>query len=205
MESIECFRIRTVMSCSQACHDAMVETDLDSEALIQSELDWKIVKMIRIKNQSLAIAGSVDKLMELYYDRTKTIFDFDLNSFHANELKKVLLRCTISLIGGTIGRNDNNVDVFKLMIGSYSEQHRVFLVQFVDHMMNICRKTQFSLNIFDELVGQFEKIGNCLLPFGGLLNHSCDPNIFWIPADGKFVFVVGKMIRAGEQLFISYR
>lgn len=195
----------SVMSCSQACHDLTMEKDLESEALIQSELDWKIVKMIRLKDYSLAIAGSVEKLEELYYGSTKTIFDFDLNSMHTDELRNSLLKCTISLIGGTNGEANNNINVFKLIIGSYNERHRHFLVQFASHMMNVCRNTQFSINIFDELVGQFEKIGNCLLPFGGLLNHSCDPNIFWISANGKFLYIVSKPIRAGEQLFICYR
>ncbi len=193
------------MSCTQVCHDLSMENDLESEEMIQNELDWKIVKMIRIKDNSLAIAGSVDKLKELYYGRAKTIFDFNLNSLHGDALRKALLKCSISLIGGSIGKNDRNLDVFKLMIGSYHEEHRSFLVQFVDHMMNVCQKTQFSINIFDETIGQFEKIGNCLLPFGGLLNHSCDPNIFWIFSNGKFVYIVAKPIRANEQLFICYR
>lgn len=193
------------MSCSQACNDSTMEKDLESEALIQSELDWKIVKMIRIKDDSLTIAGSVDELKELYYGRSRTIFDFDWNSLKTNEIRKRLLKCSISLIGGTAGQGSTDIDIFKLMIGSYNEEQRAFLVQFVDHMINVCRKTQFSLNIFDEEVGQFEKIGNCLLPFGGLLNHSCDPNIFWICANGKFVYVVTKPIGAGEQLFMCYR
>lgn len=193
------------MSCSQACHDATTDKDLDSEALIQNELDWKIVKMIRLKDYSLAIAGNVDQLKELYYSTAKTLFDCDLKSLPIDNLRKTLLKCTISLIGGSIGWDSNKIDVFKLMVAPYNEEHRAFLVQFADHMMNVCRKTQFSLNIFDELIGQFEKVGNCLLAFGGLLNHSCDPNIFWISANGKFVFIVAKPIRAGEQLFICYR
>ncbi|KAG4078961.1 hypothetical protein HA402_010913 [Bradysia odoriphaga] len=195
----------SVMSCSQACHDLSVEKNLDFDELIETELDWKVVKMIRIKDKSLAVTSSVDKLQKLYYGRTKTLFDFDLNHLNEGELQNVLLKCSISLIGGTNGEADSKLDVFKLMIGAYHERYRDFLVQYVGHMMNVCRKTQFSLNMFDEPLGQFEKIGNCLLPFGGLLNHSCDPNIFWVSANEKFVFIVAKPIRAGEQLFICYR
>lgn len=190
------------MSCSQDCYDVTLENDLESDAL--SELDWKILKMIRIKDYSLEIAGSVEKLEKLFYGRPKTIFDFDLNN-SGTGLQENLLKCTISLIGGTNGKVDKNIELFKLIVGSHNEQERDFFVEFVDHLMGVCRKTQFSLNMFDEITGQFEKIGNCLLPFGGLLNHSCDPNLFWILAEGKFVFIVAKPVRAGEQLFICYR
>lgn len=193
------------MSCSQACHDLSVEKNLECDELIETELDWKVVKMIRIQDNSLAITGSVDTLKELYYGRTKTLFDFDFSRLREDELRMALLKCSISLIGGTNGKADGKLDVFKLMIGSYHEQHRDFLIQFVGHMMNVCQKTQFSMNVFDEQIGQFDKIGNCLLPFGGLLNHSCDPNIVWVSANEKFVFIVAKPIRAGEQLFICYR
>lgn len=191
------------MSCSQACHDLMRENDLETEVLVQSELDWKIVKMMQIKDYSLAIAGSVEKIEELFNESPKTIFDFDLND--STELQRNSLKCTISLIGGTNGKVDKNIEFFKIMLGSYNEQQRAFIAKYVDHMMNVCRRTQYSLSIFDELVGQFEKIGNCLLPFGGLLNHSCDPNLFWILAEDKFVYIVAKPVRAGEQLFICYR
>lgn len=190
------------MSCSQSCYDQLLEKDLESAELIDSELDWRIVKMIRIKDQSIDFAGSVDRLKELYFERAKTLFDINLSTMNGDELSAALLKCSISLIGGKIGKTDDNIDIFKMMI---PKQDQMFLVQFVEHMMNVCRKTQFSLNIFDDRNGQFEKIGNCLLPFGGLLNHSCDPNIFWISANGKFIFIVGKPISAGEQLFICYR
>lgn len=190
------------MSCSQDCYNSTSEKDLEADAL--GELDWKIVKIIRIKDYSLEIAGSVEKLEELFYASPKTIFDFDLKN-SVTRLQENLLKCAISLIGGTDGKVDKHLKLFKLIIGTYNEQQRDFLVKFVDHLMSVCRKTQFSLNVFDELTGQFEKIGNCLLPFGGLLNHSCDPNLFWIPAEGKFVYIVAKPVRAGEQLFICYR
>lgn len=193
------------MSCSQYCHDLLLQKDLEFEEVIQSDLDWKILKMIRIKDDAITIAGGIDRLKELYYGGTKTIFDFDLNNSRDDELRKILLKCSISLIGGAIGKTDQIFDIFKQIIGSYRKQDRLFLIQFVEHMMNVCRKTQFSLNIFDESTNQFEKIGNCLLPFGGLLNHSCDPNIFWISSNGKFIYIVAKPIRAGEQLFICYR
>lgn len=190
------------MSCSQDCYNSILENEVESDTL--SELDWKIAKMIRIKDYSLSIAGSVEKLEELTNLGRRTIFDFDLNNLGI-ELQENLLKCTISLIGGTAGKVDNNIELFKLIIGSYDKQQRDFLVKYVEHLMNVCRKTQFSLNIFNEVAGQFEKIGNCLLPFGGLLNHSCDPNLFWIPAEGQFVYIVAKPVRAGEQLFICYR
>ncbi|KAJ6649459.1 SET and MYND domain-containing protein 4 [Pseudolycoriella hygida] len=194
-----------VMTCSQTCYDSIKDRDFDSEALIEGDLSWKVLKMIQLKNKSLAVAGDIDSLTNHYYSPTKTIFNFDFNSLPLNETKKVLLKCTVSLIGGTTGRTDDNVDAFKHLIGSYSNQRREFLVTFVEHMMNVCQKTQFSLNTFDESLGQWVKVGNCLLPFGGLLNHSCDPNVFWISLDGKFVFIVTKPIKADEQLFICYR
>lgn len=198
-------RVQTVMSCSQACHDTTAKKDIDSVAMIQNELDWKIVKMVQIKNDSEAIAGNFEKLESLFYENSKTIFDFDLNDVQQVESQTNLLKCAVSLIGGTTSKVDKNIEIFKLMLGSRNDKERAFFVRFIDHLMNVCQKTQFSLNIFDEVAGRFEKIGNCLLPFGGLINHSCDPNLFWISVEGKFVYIVAKPIRAGEQLFLCYR
>jgi hypothetical protein len=48
------------------------------------------------------------------------------------------------------------------------------------------------------------KIGSAVLIFGSLFNHSCAPNIDRMFVDNKFVFVVRRPIKEGEQLFISY-
>jgi hypothetical protein len=47
--------------------------------------------------------------------------------------------------------------------------------------------------------------GSGILPFQGLINHSCDPNLMPIHVDNKFVSIVLKPIAKGEQLFVNYR
>lgn len=47
-------------------------------------------------------------------------------------------------------------------------------------------------------------IGTGLCPFASLFNHSCDPNIRKVTFDNKIVFIVGRPVKAGDQLFISY-
>jgi SET domain-containing protein len=42
------------------------------------------------------------------------------------------------------------------------------------------------------------------LCFGGLLNHSCIPNVEVVSVDDKVAYYVVRPIKAGEQLFVSY-
>jgi SET domain len=48
------------------------------------------------------------------------------------------------------------------------------------------------------------KIGSAILIFGSLFNHSCAPNIDRMIVENKFVFIVRRPIKEGEQLFICY-
>lgn len=197
----------TVMSCSQDCHNVTSERNLESEALIEDELNWKTAKMLQIKKQSMAIVENVDELEKLFNEPPKTVFDFDLSDAKSNESRKNLLKCVMSLTPGSNKETFIESDIFKLLLSSYSERQITFLELIVTHLMNVCNKNQFTLSFFDKLEEgkvNIVKVGNVLLPFASLINHSCDPNIFWISVDTKFVFLVAKPIKAGEQLFQCY-
>lgn len=190
------------MSCSQECYDAAISKNV---ALSTNEFDWKISKIIQLKNESEAIAGGIEEIERLCKNPPKTVFDFDLNS--RSDLKKKLLQCIFSLSTSETASftAKSEIENLDLLFSAHSKNQRIFLDHFIAHSMNVCSNNQFNLRIFDEIRDTFVGIGNCLLPFASLINHSCDPNIFWIPLDMKFVFIVAKPVKAGEQLFLCYR
>lgn len=194
------------MSCSLACHDEIVAKNVNLEDVVDYDIDWKIFKMIQLKNKFEAIAGSIDELENFYKDRSKTVFDFDLNNIYSTESRRKLLHCIMSLSAGSdeSGR-DNDIEILDLFLGSYDEKQRMFIKKLMTHLFKVCTINQFTLKIFDAL-REFSNVnlGNCLLPFASLINHSCDPNIFWILMDTKFVFIVAKTVKAGDQLFQCY-
>lgn len=194
------------MSCSQACNDEILAKNVNLEDVVDNDIDWKISKMIQLKNESEAIAGSIDELENLYKGRSKTVFDFDLNHFHSIESRRKLLHCIISLSAGSVeSHRDNHIEILDLLFGNYNKKQRMFIKKLMLHLLKACANNQFTLKIFDALQEFSEvNLGNCLLPFASLINHSCDPNIFWIPMDTKFVFIVAKPINAGDQLFQCY-
>lgn len=193
------------MSCSPACHDALSVRRIDLDAMSHGDVNWKISKLIQLKFEAEAIAGSVEELEKLANEPTRTVFDFDFNSMLSEERNKNLLKCVMSLTAGSNETIFDETGVFKLILGSYSNRQSIFLESFVQSLMNVCKKNQFSLNIFNALTETDVKLGNCLLPFASLINHSCDPNIVWIFVDNKFVYFSAKKIQAGEQLFQCYR
>jgi SET domain len=168
-----------------------------------NEIDWNVSKMIEIINQSLKIAGSVKELESLFNKTSKTVFDFDLTNLPTDELKKKLLKCVISLDGSRSEKVETKL--FKILFeAAYNKQQVEFLEKFATQMMKVCNTNQFSLKVFDKKRNELVKLGSCLLPFASRMNHSCDPNVIWFASGDKFVFIVAKPIKAGEQLFVSY-
>lgn len=174
------------MSCSPACHDAIVAKNVNFEDVVDYDIDWKIFKMIQLKNKSEAIAGSIDELENLFKDRSKSVFDFDLNNVYSTESRRKFLHCVMSLSAGSVRSDrDNDIEILDLLLGSHDERQRMFIKKLMMHLLKVCTNNQFTLKIFDVL-REFSEVnlGNCLLPFASLINHSCNPNIFWISTDG---------------------
>lgn len=192
------------MACSQACHDAIGRQNIDSLQSIESHFGWAILKMLQMTKDSVEICGSVEKLRALASTNTATVFDFDFDDMKSAASRRNLLKCIMSLSGGR--RKcvaDEDVEHFKLSVGH--DRNGAFLASLAQRLMAICAMNQYSMQFYDALKSEHSSLGNCLLPFGSLINHSCDPNIVWVLAENKFVFIAAKPIEAGSQLFHCYR
>ena len=110
----------------------------------------------------------------------------------------------MSLSLGTTKNIYENSEMFKFCLGSQIVSEKAFLGNFVHDFMSLCATYQFSLNFFDYDKKSLVKLGNFLLPFGSFINHSCDPNCFWMLVENKIVFLITKPVTAGEKIFFSY-
>lgn len=192
------------MACSQACHEAIGKRNIESEKAIVDQLGWEIAKMSQLNDESLKICGSVEKLKILFESSPKTVFDLDLSNCNDDSSKQNLLKCAASLNPGLNSNiNDQNVELFKLSLGNESHGH--VLGKFTEHLLGVFARNQYSMHFYDVLKDEYSTLGNCLLPFGSLINHSCDPNVIWVLVDNKIVFFAAKPMRPGQQLFHCYR
>ena len=161
--------------------------------------------------QSLAIAGSVERLREIFESsERKTIFDFDLRGQDEQSKNLIFLKAVNSL---KLHSSDPSA------IQHYEDLARKYL-EAVDLTPYV--KSESDRNVFEKCLARLLNIeflnyaflhslhevakddGFCFLPFGCLLNHSCDPNVRRISIDDKCVSVVVNPVRKGDQLFISY-
>lgn len=192
------------MACSQACHNAIGRQNIASLQSIESQFGWALTKMLQMTKESAEIYGSVGALQALASTNPTTVFDFDFSELKSTASRQNLLKCIVSLSGGRRKCvTDEDVENFKLSVGH--DRNGAFLASFAQHLMAICAMNQYSMQFYDALKGEHLNLGNCLLPFGSLINHSCDPNIVWVLAENKFVFIAAKPIQAGAQLFHCYR
>lgn len=188
------------MVCSQKCRDEILNRNIEAEEKIEEEFGWKITKAQKIFKMSLEVMDNVDALRQLSLEPQSTVFDYDLSDEF--NLNKYLLKCLISLTSTPY--KEREVSNFELILSFFPKGQREFLKNFIHHMMGVCVRNQFSMYhyCYD---GNCVKLGTCLLPFGSLISHSCDPNVYVQAIDGTFVFIVTKPIRAGEQIFQCYR
>ena len=192
------------MACSQACHDSICERNLEAEEKIETQFGWPISKMIQIKNEMKKLCGHEMELEKLFNGTTRTVFDFNFSDVRSREARESLFKCTISLTAAfSASVCDENIELFKLSLGH--EQNENFLGTFIEHLMAAFARNQYSMHFFDVLRNAYATLGYGLLPFASLLNHSCNPNIIWILVENKFVFIVAKPIKNGDQLFHCYR
>jgi len=153
------------------------------------------------------VAKGCDNLQRIYEEAGQTcVYDFDFTKASHEEAQVHLLKCIIAFTKGAIERKQKDVDLFTMCCGDYNNKQRAFLEEYIEHMLKVCVTNQYSLHLPNEFDGNsFVELGFSLLPFSSLINHSCEPNVFWIPFENKYVFVVARPIKPDEQLFHCYR
>lgn len=187
------------MFCSSKCCDESYKKFNGKDELIKDSLRGNDIrqKMMRIMSESLSTAGGFDELRNLVENlEEKTVFDCDFSD--ASEVKRNILVCVISLMPKT----DCGLSKYLSSILNTPDLARNdFFVAFTsriisNYMRNGVKIPGRGTNLPD---------GGLLLPFVGLLNHSCDPNVYASFVDNKCFFTVLKPIEADEQIFINYR
>lgn len=131
-------------------------------------------------------------------DHTKTVFDFDFSNPDDENYAKYRFESMLGL----------SQENFWPDIGNLPDAHKMRKgVEYLNHVggvLNINRMPTFHAKSYRESLTLYKRHVSAILIFGSLINHSCDPNVDFIPVDGKVAFVVRKPIKANEQIFISY-
>lgn len=200
------------MFCSHHCQKTAEKIFHASEVKLRC-IDFTqriLLEALRICN------GSFDKLSTLIEDAslaTQTVYDFDWNNADnaKNRLHGLLAFNSLQL--GALSDELSYVDIHPVLDLFKSEREKDIAKAFMIRVARILSVNCYSLDWWmpkredDEspfLSSNKMKIGSALLIFGSLFNHSCAPNIDRMVVDNKFIFIVRRPIKKGEQCFISY-
>lgn len=167
------------------------------------------------------IAGSFKALMELLkYFKHQTVFDFDLRKSADPLYNGVYKRNLLTIVNSMAMSEHSKIVISEKMKATFdfppfdllwkTGDEREMVIDFFHNQLRIHNTNQLEMGEhtlvtdFDQSYWFAKTIGTGLCPFASLFNHSCDANVKRTCVDNKIVFVVGKPISAGEQLFISY-
>ena len=201
------------MFCSQTCKNIAKENFHETEVSLRCiEFTQKILL------EALKICdGSFEKLATLNDDpslSSQTFFDFDWsdNENVKNRVHGLLAFNALQLgpVTGELSYVENHpiLEIFKT--DSDKKIAKEFMVRVARILSVNCysidwltpKKIDDESSVLEDTTKM--KIGSSILIFGSLFNHSCVPNIDRMFVENKFVFMVRRPIKEGEQLFISY-
>lgn len=171
-------------------------------------------KMIFI---AMSVGGSFKKLCNLTNDsKSKTVFDYDLSDSEDSDFKKNLL----TVINSCAMSEHSKIVISDKMKAVFNHppfnriwetpEERKLLIDCFHRQLRIHNTNQLEMgeHTVERLAGEnfwySKTIGGGLCPFASLFNHSCDANVKRFTVDNKLAFVIGRPIKAGDQLFISY-
>ena len=166
---------------------------------------------------AISIAGSFKNLHDMITEpKRHTVFDFDLSNPDSSTYKHHLL----SVINSCAMSKNSELVITEKMKAIFdrppfdslwdSKEERENLIDCFHKQLRIHNTNQLEMgehtfeNLPDQKFWYSKTIGSGLCPFSSLFNHSCDSNVKRFTVDNKIAFVVGRPIKAGEQLFISY-
>lgn len=210
MDLIPCAGCNATMFCSESCqnnaqgyHQYECFVSAAFQKLEQYHVAHSFFKALAIVN------GSITELQKLHNEclasPNRTVFDFDFSNSDDPEYQKNQLRAALSL-----ARNEQHTKL-ELDMKVFTQHLRVkgiwksaFISKFLLHLEQSVRVCKVYRHIFlpGKTGHQQVGLGHCL--FGGLVNHSCYPNIAAFTVGDKMCSVVLRPIEAGEQIFESY-
>ena len=167
------------------------------------EENFEVALLKRMFYQAINICGSpgeLEKLTRQHDAEGKTIMDFDLNTSDETINLKNRVLATTSLVE----REPWSDDAYPAYDSVFQELEsqsidKTFLRNYLVH----CLKAM-TVNFFHFFWKGDDKRGFVICSLAAFFAHSCDPNVDKIDVENKFVFVVRKPIKSGEQLTICY-
>ena len=200
------------MFCSSRC------AELGKKIFHEAEVTLRCIDFTqRILLEALEICdGSFDKLSTLVNDpstASRSFFDFDWSDPDNVKHKMDGLLTFNSLQLCPVNDELDYVQTHPVLNLFKTEREKEIAKGFMTRIARILTVNSYGMDWWspkmpDEdrsvLASSKMKIGSAILIFGSLFNHSCAPNIDRMIVDNKFVFIVRRPIKAGEQVFISY-
>ena len=200
------------MFCSSRC------AELGKKIFHEAEVTLRCIDFTqRILLEALEICdGSFDKLSTLVNDpstASRSFFDFDWSDPDNVKHKMDGLLTFNSLQLCPVNDELDYVQTHPVLNLFKTEREKEIAKGFMTRIARILTVNSYGLDwwspkMSDEdlsaLTSSKMKIGSAILIFGSLFNHSCAPNIDRMIVDNKFVFIVRRPIKMGEQVFISY-
>ena len=219
------------MFCSPMCMELGTESFHQYECseleMIHREFDDHILQAaVRIFLESVTICGSKEELFVVMNERReRSPFDFNLREPYSPQARKHLLLCTQNMT--RFDSTDELKEAFSQKVRAYFNRNHLLARYWGDvetqaYVICYCR-TQYQILINNQFQMMWRSIGRrdpdadrvgraynnfCgygLSPFMSIFNHSCNPNIGIVSVDNKLVAYVKRPVKAGRQLFVSYR
>lgn len=207
------------MFCSKKCMQSLVhkyecgKTEENFEkALLKVRKNKKITNKFnlifflqRMFYQGISICVSVSVLQDLMKKQQevigKTIMHFDLNTPDEDVNLKNRILATTALVEKEPWSKEayQEYETVAQELEVETGVDKNFLRNYLEH----CLKAM-TVNFFHFFWEGDKKRGFAMCSLAAYFTHSCDPNCDKIDVENKFVFVVRKPIKAGEQLTICY-
>lgn len=191
------------MFCSSQCLDECSRQLKKLEELEVSFDDFR-KDYILATLKALDISDNLDTLEEIYSDdKTTTVFDYNLNDPKDPETRKNMLKCSASLKK----REKDCSAIYRDILVASDQVSWLSDCQKTSSILGNFTKQQGTINELNSISFQYKDgVDGCaVFLFASLLNHSCDPNVQTLCIDSRLAFVVNRPLKAGEQIFFSYK
>lgn len=181
------------MFCSVSCREITYKRIPNLNKIFIGPASKNFDKMYADIEEILGNRDNVSKFIkEFDYKKSKvTIFDFDLSDATHPDYRKNLLKCFL-----TFTSSYDVMDPYFLSLMNVKIELSKEIEEFTDFIYDV--SGAFNL---DAMTLDFAAMTTT---FGGLLNHSCMPNVDRVQVANKIAFYIVRPVKVGEQLFESY-
>ncbi|KAG5671093.1 hypothetical protein PVAND_001307 [Polypedilum vanderplanki] len=225
LDLIPCESCTKTMFCSEKCKNYSQSNYHKYECPIIDELLQSGIKhiILKILFESISIFNhNIENFKRFINDHSETNLTI-FQTFISSKKRENLLLATLSLSSVT-EQNENSLEDFIKIFQKTStlkllwKDHMGFISGILQKLIIIGNRDihgigswslrQNGIENHEELKNpsQYQQIiGNACFLFSSLLNHSCAPNIKRLNYKNKNIIIVSRPIKAGQQLFDSYR